>query len=298
MEAVHHLPHPDTLLVIACGGERYESKVQFSNFIDGDSHCLIEDTEHIKDAQVMIKHYLYPNQNEQIIRLLLIVGTIKNLGAASVEVFVPYLPYSRQDKAHFPGEAVAAELLCRWLNQAGVQMLYTLDCHFMKGASATEVEGLAITNLLVQDFLIKQLEMALDGEQYQVIGPDAGASYLAQGETMKKARAHNYRQNTDGSISRNIATLEDAHLQINHDTMVVADDMVSTGSTMIKALENLRARDVKNLYAMTTHGLFLKGSYEIINGITEGLFYSDSIPLNGAVPVVDTIFETILSKHP
>lgn len=291
-----HPRHPATALFISNAGEHYESSVRFNNFTDGDTHCQIDDTAYIKGADIVIKHYLYPNQNEQLTRLLFLTNTLVDLGAKSIHVFTPYLPYARQDKAHLPGEAISSAILCRLLRLSGVTSMYTIDCHFMKGKLETTIEGLKIHNILIQYRLIERLE-ALTSDTYHIIGPDDGSSYLARGETMKKSRAQVYDTTSDGALIRDVATLDAEHLKISDTTLVVADDMVSTGSTMIKALESLKDRGIPNLYAMTSHGLFLKGCYEKIEATTKAIIYSDTITRDGSVNVVDDVFHEITEKY-
>lgn len=290
-----HKAHPDTIIVIKSSEGLHESTVSFNNFADGDSHCLINDTEHIYNADILIKHYLYPNQNEQIVRLMLLAGTLKSLGVKSISLFAPYLPYARQDKAHYPGEAIAIELLCRAFHTFGIDTVHTIDCHFMKGAPSTTMEGLHVNNILVQHLLIERVEEIIHSKSYHVIGPDSGSSYLSNGYTMRKSRSNSYTHTENGSISNDVSSLSDKHLSINHSTIVVADDMISTGSTMIKALENLRSRGIKKLYVTTTHGLFLNGSFDTITQLAH-VICSDTIPLEDATEVTDTIFADLVTK--
>lgn len=288
-------PHPSTRLVVWHNKRASKIKVSFNDFPDGDTHCLIEDTSHLKGNKVFICHYLYPNQNEQIVRLLFLVSTLRDWGVQSIDLLVPYLPYARQDKAHIKGEAITSKLLCRLLSDSGVTRLHTVDCHFMKGSRQTTVEGLKIKNYLVQKSLLTHLE-TLTSEPYQIIGPDSGASYLASEGTMKKNRTEHYDKHDDGSIHRPLDSLEDKHLNITCSTIVLADDMISTGGTMIRALENLKQRKIQNLYAMTSHGLFLQDSYNKISKLTTAIVYSDTIPGKLAVPVVDDLFESIIGS--
>ena len=152
---------------------------------------------------------------------------------------MPYLPYARQDKAHEAGESISSSILCRLLSTNGCNALYTIDCHFMKGERKTIIEDLIIHNTLVQDRLIVHLD-TLVKKPYKIIGPDDGASHLSNGQTMKKTRANEYKQADDGSIHRSIATIDDRHLDISNGTVVIADDMVSTGGTIVRALENIK----------------------------------------------------------
>jgi ribose-phosphate pyrophosphokinase len=291
-----HNRHPETVVFIKNGDVTHQTDVQFNSFEDGDTHCSISSTENIRGGRIVVKHYLYPNQNEQIIRLLFLVEALSDMGARHISVFVPYLPYARQDKAHSGGEVAAARILCRLLKKTGVDVLYNIDNHFLKGAPSATVEGLIIKNILVQKYLIGYLESGLRVTDYQMVGPDSGAAYLTGGNTMEKRRANIYTQSSDGSIRNDVETINHAHLHLANDAVVVADDMISTGKTMIMALQNLRERGIGSLYAMTSHGLFLKNSFEEISSIADGMVFSDTIPLDGAVPVVDQVFEDIITE--
>lgn len=287
-------PHPKTILILKQNKEMFETSVRFNNFTDGDTHSLIEHTEHIANSNILIRHYLYPNQNEQIVRLLLLINTLNDLGARSIEVFTPYMPYARQDRAHSPGESVSSAILCRLLKNSGCRTLHTIDCHFMKGEPWATRESLKIHNILVKDLLSECLRSSTKNS-YSIIGPDAGSAYLTDGVTMKKRRADYYDKSENGSIRRSVATIEGTHLRLKHRTLVISDDMVSTGSTMIRALESLKARGVKELYVMTTHGLFLEDSFDKLQALTAGIIYSDTISRNGAVAVVDTVFNKLVN---
>ena len=291
--AVQSKRHPSTTITIKHNKLIREAVVKFSNFTDGDAHCLIDAPENIAGAKIIVKHYLYPSQNEQVFRLLLLLNSLVDLGAEHIEVFTPYLPYARQDKAHLAGEAISNAILCRLLKKSGCAVLHTIDCHFMKGKPFAKLEGLEINNILVKDSLRERLEL-LTGKDYSIIGPDEGSSYLSNGNTMKKARSEAYVELKSGIIRRDVATLINDSSIISKQVVVVADDMISTGSTMIKALESLHTRGVDKLYTMTTHGLFLDESYEKIHAYAKGVIFSDTITREGAVPVVGTVFDKLV----
>jgi len=296
MNKGHNHKHPPTRLVVGQNKPANKVKVSFSNFPDGEIHCLVDDASQLKGKRVFICHYLYPNQSEQILRLLFLAATLKDRGVKSVDLLVPYLPYARQDKAHLRGEVITSRLLCKLLSDSGVTRLHTIDCHFMKGSRQTTVEGLRIKNYLVQKKLLSHLQ-TLTSEPYQIIGPDSGASYLATEGTMKKNRTNQYNKKTEGVVHRPVDTLEDDHLTITSSTVILADDMISSGGTMIRAADNLRRRGIKNVYAMTSHGLFLQDSFQKINKLATGIIYSDTIPGKAAVPVVDDVFEEIIGSN-
>lgn len=294
MTQTNHLPH--TEIFVKRGSKTNRFLVEFNSFEDGDIHCTITNTTYIRGGDIIIKHYLYPNQNEQIMRLILLTEALKDMGARSINAFIPYLPYARQDKVHHDGEVAAARILCRTLRKSGINTLYNVDNHFMKGMQEEKVEGLVVKSILIQEYLMDYFIKTFGDTDYLVVGPDNGAAYLTNGITMQKQRANSYVRTTNNVIVNSVEVMKHSHLKINTNTVIVTDDMISTGSTMIMAVQNLQKREVSNIYAMASHGLFLNNSYETISVITNGLIFSDTIPREGAVPVVEVVFENIIKE--
>lgn len=274
-----------------------EIPVIFSAFPDGDTHCVIEDAEAVAGKPVLVRHNLYPNQNEQIVRLVLLLDLLRDLGATSISVVVPYLPYSRQDKRHLAGEAVSAFTLCKLLSVMGVETLYTFDCHFMKGVPHTVQGGLHIENLSLGAELLQHVGSILDGQKFEVIGPDKGSNYLVKdsgGKNMKKERG-NYTVDENGVKQRAVSKLEHSHLAIQEKTVVIMDDMISTGGTLLKAVETLQSNGIEDIYCAAVHGLFINGCLDKLRLTTKGIFVSDSIPADESIDLVDkTVREKII----
>jgi len=77
---------------------------------------------------------------------------------------------------------------------------------------------------------------------------------------------------------RHIVKMEDGHIDLKHQTVVIIDDMISTGSTIIRAIDSLKKRGVRDICVAATHGLFLGDSGEKLAKLTKSLIASDSIP--------------------
>lgn len=276
-------------------GGKDKLPVIFSSFPDGDIHCILENATDCKNQSVLLFHRLYPNQNSRLIQLLLTIDTLKEHGAKDISVFVPYLPYSRQDKRYIPGEAISADAICRALKNAGCDIIYTLDCHFMNGELEQKRGGLRVRSISVGSELIDAYKKALGSADFDVIGPDSGSSYLTEahgGKNMRKTRGEYKDIKGDDDSYRDIDELLDDHIDHTHDNVLIIDDMISTGSTIIKAAERLRAKGIKNIACATTHAFFLRGSYATIsNSLDMMIFYSDSIEQPNAVVKVEEVFE-------
>jgi ribose-phosphate pyrophosphokinase len=267
--------------------------VLFSVFPDGDIHCVVPESRQLIGNPVLVVAHLYPDQNTQLMRLALLLDLLKSIGATKISVFCPYLPYSRQDKRHIEGEAVSADTICTLLANMGCTCLYTLDCHFMKGKTTEARGGLRIYNFSLGGELVRACQKLLGNAPFEVLGPDKGSRYLVQelgAQYMLKQRS-GYDGLSNGDSYRTVAEIEDSHIILNGKPVILLDDMISTGSTLVQSIAKLRQRGVKRIYCAATHGLFLRDSYQTLSNLADGLIFSDSIPQSKATAMVDDILD-------
>lgn len=269
---------------------------EIKNFPDGDSYIRILEPEKYKGQAVTFFHRLYPNQNDSIAQALLALSVLKRL-KCSVTMVAPYLPYSRQDKKFHEGEAESAKIVCNLLASAGVKKLVTFDCHFLKKEGEFKYGKLTIQNISLSKALIehakekfgqsssgvaganKASDCAGTVAQFEVVSPDEGANYLVEGaggKSMKKVRGEYETANKDEAY-RTIESME-RNFDVDGKNVLIIDDMISTGGTMVKAAENLKKGGAKKVGCATTHGFFLKDSLSRLRGMCGFVFSSDTIP--------------------
>ena len=70
----------------------FEPNIEIGKFPDGDSHVRISGLIDCKDREVIVFHRLYPKQNTSLVTLLLILDSLKEIGAKHISVVCPYLP--------------------------------------------------------------------------------------------------------------------------------------------------------------------------------------------------------------
>src|SRR3989338_7264093 len=107
-----------------------KANITIKHFPDTESYVLIPQIKSLKNKKVAIYHRLYPEPDKRIFELLLILSRVIK-ETKQIELFVPYLPYARQDRENKVGEAVSADVLCGLLKHFGVKKLITYDCHFL-----------------------------------------------------------------------------------------------------------------------------------------------------------------------
>ncbi len=249
--------------------------IEIGRFPDGDSHVRIPQIKECKSKEVFVFHRLYPKQNSSLVELFLILESLKEEGA-KVNVVVPYLPYARQDKKKLDGEVASAIVLSGILKKMGCDKLITFDCHFLNATGEADFAGLKIQNISMGNELVTFARKYFAGEDFVIVAPDSGANYLVKdqgGKSFKKVR----QEYKDGKVGyRDIETME-CDFEIKEKNILILDDMISTGSTMINALEKCKESGTKKVCAAATHGLFLYNSVDKLKKYTDCVFSTDTI---------------------
>jgi ribose-phosphate pyrophosphokinase len=128
----------------------------------------------------------------------------------------------------------------------------------MRGQTEAKYEGLRIKSIPATDRLLDVCRRHIGNKSFHVIGPDEGSRFLSQhiGEGRMRKKRGDYR--SIGSIRhREITKLKADPLSLSHQTVVLVDDIVSTGTTMLGAVRQLRDNGIPDIYCSITHGLFL-----------------------------------------
>ncbi len=255
-------------------------------FPDNESHVLIPNIKNLKNKKVIVFNRLYPEPDKRIFELVLILSRLKKV-TKNVELFVPYLPYARQDRENKIGEAVSADVLCGLLKYFGVKKLITYDCHFLTKPGNFTRNGLMIENKSAGHKLFsyakKYFAEENTKEKFTVISPDEGSSYFIEnakghvGHSLKKVR-HESKTVEKTSIYADIHTME-GEIDVKGKNVCILDDMISTGGTIIRAIEHLKSRGAKKIIVGATHVIFAgeKIAEKIIKASCDKIFVTNSI---------------------
>ncbi|MFA6076762.1 MAG: ribose-phosphate diphosphokinase [Candidatus Paceibacterota bacterium] len=257
--------------------------IVIKHFPDTESYVQILKIENLKNQKVTIYHRLFPEPDKRIFELLLILSRLKKV-TKNVELFVPYLPYARQDRENKKGEAVSADVLCGLLKSYGVKKLITYDCHFLPRPGQFKRNGLNIENKSAGKQLMSYAKKYFGKENFVVIAPDEGSSYFtenAQGYSLEKTRKESKATGIKTGIHAEIHKIE-GEVEVNGKNVCILDDMISTGGTIIRAIEHLKARGAKKIIVGTVHGIFAgeKIAEKILNNNCDKLFTTNSIVSN------------------
>ena len=238
---------------LLAGGGFEKGVLELRNFPDGESYIRV--LSDVADAQIIILCQLH-QPNEKILPLLLLVGTLRDLGVHSIGLVAPYLAYMRQDKRFHEGEGVSAQYFARLLSQQ-FDWLLTVDPHLHRIHALNEVYSIPSTALSA----VQPIAQWLSGQVNKpiIIGPDGESEQwatkvaLAAGcpfEVLSKERFG------DREVRVSVPHVADF---LDH-TPVLVDDIISTGHTMMQAAAHLRESGMRTPVCIGVHGIFAAGA--------------------------------------
>lgn len=231
-------------------------------FPGGEVHIKFSINENIVSPEdtntVLISSRL--NNSDDLMTLALAVDALRRFLGYSIVIhlYLPYLPYARQDRVMVPGEPLSIKVIGNILNSLNVEQILSFDVH----SSVAEV---CINNFYVisnVEFLKAAFtKMEVDIASSFIICPDGGAkkkifpvlqeiSFVGQLAVCDKAR-----ELSSGKILHTDCDVVD----FEGKNVFIIDDICDGGMTFIKIAELLKTRNVGEITLIVSHGIFSKG---------------------------------------
>ncbi len=242
---------------LATGLDLPLGKMEVITFADSEKRVRIE--EDIRDKNVAVIASLSNPVDSYLVELCLVVDALKSNDAHKIIAVIPYYGYARQDKAHRDGEGVSARVMARLIEAVDISRVIAIDLHSDAVAGFFKVP---VTHLSGAPIFVERLLQEPD--DYVVVAPDAGAAKRAQhfaslmGAPMVMIEK---KRNLD-----KLHTIDSIHLigEVKGKTAIIVDDVVTSGSTLVKAAYALEEAGAKKVIACVTHADFVAGTHTIL----------------------------------
>jgi ribose-phosphate pyrophosphokinase len=232
------------------------SPLTIGAFPDGDLYLRFNTP--VKGKKVVIVQSFQPHPDMSLFDIVFAAETAKDLGAKKVILVAPYLAYMRQDKRFNAGEAVSSRVMAKMLNNS-VDKLLTIDPHIHRYKSLKDIFTIpakyVTSNMLIADYVNKHFKNEI------IIGPD-WESYQWAEAIAKKINVQATVLKKERLSSRHVEVKMVKPIEIKGKNVVIVDDIISTGNTMIKAAKAATKLGAKSVSAIGVHGLFVENGYE------------------------------------
>jgi ribose-phosphate pyrophosphokinase len=202
--------------------------------------------------------------NDRLCRMLFFVGALRDASAGRISVVAPYLCYSRKDRRTNPRDPVTTRYVARLIESAGADRVVTLDVH---NRAAYENAFRIPTEHLEANRLFVDRCRTFGDTRLAVVSPDPGGFHRAEAlrDALENALAAPVELAMLGKHRKGGVVRTEAFVgNVEGRTAVIVDDLIVTGTTLIRAAEACRDRGAIAVHAMATHGAFTAAAGEVL----------------------------------
>lgn len=220
------------------------------------------------------ENHMSPDDHYQDLKRMIAAANGK---ARRITVIMPFLYESRQHR-RTARESMDCALALQELISMGVDNIITFDAHDPRVQNAIPLSGFETvrpTYQFVKGLLRKYKDLQIDSEHMMAISPDEGATgravYLANVLNLDMGMFYKRRDYTKVVDGRNpIVAHEFLGSSVEGKDVIILDDMISSGDSILDVARQLKRRKAKRIFAAATFGLFTNGLDKFDQAYEEG----------------------------
>ncbi len=210
----------------------------------------------IRGCDVFLIQSFGPPVNEWLMETLIMLDALKRASAKRITVVAPYYPYSRQDKKGRGREPISARLVADLMGTAGADRIMSVDLH------AAQIQGFfdgPVDHLFAKPVLLEYFQenlSAADRAKLTVVSPDTGRVRVADtwSDSLDAPLAIIHKRR-DPKVANQI-TVREIVGDVSGRVCLLVDDMIDTGSTIVKAADALKSNGAERVIIAATHAIF------------------------------------------
>ena len=224
-------------------------EAQTKIFPDGESKITFSSIP--KKSIILVVQSTYPPVDTNLLQTLAIISQARK-ASSKIYAIIPYMGYARQDRQFLSGEVVTMSIVAKMLQAAGAKKVIVVDIHSKTALNHFKIPTVNVSAIPELAKYFKKLKI----KKPLVVSPDTGGSSRAKKFasllntdfiTLKKSRNRN-----TGKVQ-----IQSSKVDVHGRDLIVIDDIISTGGSIIKATQFLKKQKCKRVFVACTHGLFV-----------------------------------------
>ena len=264
-------------------------KSEIRVFPDGESKITL--IGKISKKKSIVLQSIYPPVDTNLVQVLSLITKAKE-NSSEVVVVIPYMGYARQDREFLPGEIVTMKVLGKLFKSAGASKIIVVDIHSSIGLKHFSIKTKNVTAIPDLVGFFKKLSL----KNPLIVSPDQGGKERAK-EFAKEFNSdyislEKTRDRKTGKVKIKTKNLE----EVKNRDLILVDDIISTGGSIIKATQFLKKQKCKRIYVACTHALLMNDAEKKIKkaGVTS-IISTNTIPgKTSKVDISKTIAKAIM----
>lgn len=253
------------------------------DFSDGEHK--IRSLVNVNNKNVFIIYSLYGESkltvNDKLCRLLFFIGSLKDAGTARVTVIAPYLCYSRKDLKTKSRDPITTQYVARIFETMGTDQFVTLDVHNLQAFQNSF--RIPTMHLEAKEYFVSYFAPLAKNKETVVLSPDAGG--IKRAAAFAKALENETKTIIPMGImqkTRNegiVGGTEVIFGKVNGKFVIIIDDLISSGTTLVRAARACREAGADKVYAAATHGVFESRANEMLKDpALDKIVITNSVP--------------------
>ena len=271
--------------------ETYIIDAKVPRFGSGEAKGIINESVRGKDIYLMVDvcnysltyslsgHTNHMSPDDHFQNLKRVIAAIGGK-ARRINVIMPFLYESRQHK-RTKRESLDCALALQELVRMGVDNIITFDAHDPRVQNAIPLSGFETvrpTYQFIKGLLQNVPDLKIDSEHMMAISPDEGATgraiYLANVLGLDMGMFYKRRDYTRIVDGRNpIVAHEFLGSSVEGKDVIIIDDMISSGYSILDVAKQLKARKANRIFAAATFGLFTNGMKKFDEAYEQGIIH-------------------------
>lgn len=242
--------------------------IETRRFPDGERYIRVNGK--VSKEVVVIQSTGYP-QDENLMELFLLLKNLKSLGVERTRVVIPYFGYGRQERRFKSGEAVSAVIIAELLEAAGASEIYSINLH---EKNIKEFFNIPVHEMSAMPLIANYIQENL--EDPMVIGPDKSALGFAREISNILNCECDYLEKV--RISPEKVETKPKNLDVAERNVVIIDDIISTGGTIVNATEMLKDLGAEKVVVGCVHPILVEDALlKIFAAGVDDVFSTDTL---------------------
>ncbi|HIT89946.1 MAG TPA: ribose-phosphate pyrophosphokinase, partial [Candidatus Merdenecus merdavium] len=254
-----------------------EAKGVIKESVRGDDLYLLVDVCNYSMTYSLCGHENHMSPDDHFQDLKRIIAAVGGK-ARRITVIMPFLYESRQHK-RTSRESLDCALALQELVSMGVDNIITFDAHDPRVQNAIPLHGFETVQpayQFIKGLLRHEKDLQIDSSHMMVISPDEGgmnrAVYIANNLGLDMGMFYKRRDYTTMVNGRNpIVAHEFLGSSVEGKDMIIIDDMISSGDSIIEVATELKRRKANRIFVFSTFGLFTNGLERFDDAYEKGL---------------------------
>jgi ribose-phosphate pyrophosphokinase len=222
-----------------------------------DSETLVDIKSHVQQKEILLLFNIIPPVNDSIMQIFFISDSLTKLGAKSIHLILPYLPYTR-----IPDEQVNKinfNLLVRLFQTSGITSIYTFDMFSPQLVNAFKIPVYNINikkifSGIIEEKFKKNPSLVVTTVDYEL---KERATEISKVISCDFVYVNKIDENNENGFEINKT--------VNNKDVLIVGNRIASGEIIIRFANFLALKGAKNIYLIATHGLFSENAIERLN---------------------------------